>query len=828
ATNINTVATNIANVNTVAFISAAVTTVAGINAAVSTVAGISANVTSVAGNATNINAVAANATNINTVAANMADIQTVAANITDIQDAEENAGIAEEARDDALAAQAAAEAARDATLAAFDSFDDRYLGAKTSDPSVDNDGNALVAGTLYYNSVDAAMKIYTGSIWVAAYVSGTDFCARANNLSDVASASAARTNLGLAIGTNVQAYNAVLQSIAGLGGTLVQGDLIYGSGANAVSRLAKDTNVQRVLTNGGTNNNPAWGQVSLTQGVTGDLPLSNLAQGTARSVLGVTGNATADYAPIQGAANQVLVINSAGTGMAFGQVNLASSAAVTGVLAMANGGLGVALTDPNADRILFWDDSAGQYTWLQLVGATINGTTLTVSDNSIDVAQMFMELSTARQLPIDFLNGFADSFHTTTRLDLVNSSGFNTAVAGVVDNSPQGGALVPLMTSNSAPSGTASASSSYGGGYEAYRAFDQSQANAWLSSAGSTGWLEYQFPSAKTVSHYSIRIDAENTRAPTAFTFEGYNGSTWDVLDTRSSISWVAGEIKFFALASNQTYTRFRVNVTNVGGGGYVKISEMQIYLGNCPQIPFMTSSSSPAGTVVTSAEQGGYEGWRAMDDDYASSYWSPNTGGVGTLEYNFGSSRTIGSFSLSSRSDVVNGMPKDFTFQYHNGSTWVTAATYTGELWVGTQTRTFVLGSSITASRFRINSTANVSGNLGVCGFQMYTPSVTVNMSLRSVGVDIDITPTTVDIYALIEETDAITLNTDLVAYGTRNNGTNWYSGTITSLGMVGSYRLIKATITPTASSDDIGWRFDTANGKRLKIHAVYCIGKA
>ena len=74
-------------------------------------------------------------------------------------------------------AQTAAESARDATLAAYDSFDDRYLGSKTSDPSVDNDGNALVAGALYFNSVSGIMKLYTGSAWVAAYVSGSGYLA---------------------------------------------------------------------------------------------------------------------------------------------------------------------------------------------------------------------------------------------------------------------------------------------------------------------------------------------------------------------------------------------------------------------------------------------------------------------------------------------------------------------------------------------------------------------------------------------------------------------------------------------------------------------------
>ena len=112
----------------------------------------------------------------------------------------------------AASAQTAAESARDATLAAYDSFDDRYLGAKTSNPTVDNDGNALVAGALYFNSVSGAMQLWTGSAWVAAYVSGSGFLAAANNLSDVSSTSSARPNLGVAIGTNVLAYDSNLQS----------------------------------------------------------------------------------------------------------------------------------------------------------------------------------------------------------------------------------------------------------------------------------------------------------------------------------------------------------------------------------------------------------------------------------------------------------------------------------------------------------------------------------------------------------------------------------------------------------------------------------------
>lgn len=75
----------------------------------------------------------------------------------------------------ASSAQTAAEAARDQALAAFDSFDDKYLGEKATDPTTDNDGDPLQAGMLYFNTTTDAMMVYTGTAWVAAYVSGGTF-----------------------------------------------------------------------------------------------------------------------------------------------------------------------------------------------------------------------------------------------------------------------------------------------------------------------------------------------------------------------------------------------------------------------------------------------------------------------------------------------------------------------------------------------------------------------------------------------------------------------------------------------------------------------------
>jgi hypothetical protein len=188
-------------IQTVAGISSNVTTVAGVSTNVTTVAGISANVTTVAGISANVTAVAGDQANIGTVSSNISDVNTVASNITDIQNASTNAATATtkaseaatsatnaatsetNAGNSATAAASSASAAATsetnaansaaAAATALDSFDDRYLGSKTSDPTVDNDGNALVSGALYFNSTANEMRVYDGANWIAASSAGT-------------------------------------------------------------------------------------------------------------------------------------------------------------------------------------------------------------------------------------------------------------------------------------------------------------------------------------------------------------------------------------------------------------------------------------------------------------------------------------------------------------------------------------------------------------------------------------------------------------------------------------------------------------------------------
>ena len=73
----------------------------------------------------------------------------------------------------------------------FDNFDDKFLGTKTSDPTVDNDGDTLVEGAMYYNSNTNVIKFYNGSSWEAPSVAASNSATAAATSATNAAASAA-------------------------------------------------------------------------------------------------------------------------------------------------------------------------------------------------------------------------------------------------------------------------------------------------------------------------------------------------------------------------------------------------------------------------------------------------------------------------------------------------------------------------------------------------------------------------------------------------------------------------------------------------------------
>ena len=121
------------------------------------------------------------------------------------------------------------------------------------------------------------------------------------NLTDVPDKAAARTALGLVIGTNVQAYDAAQSSLAGL--SLVAGDLLYATGADTLVRLAKGTAGQVLAINTGATA-PEWvtppgqtllGTITTTSGATATLSGLTLTGYNVRCVFNGVSNGLARF-----------------------------------------------------------------------------------------------------------------------------------------------------------------------------------------------------------------------------------------------------------------------------------------------------------------------------------------------------------------------------------------------------------------------------------------------------------------------------------------------------------------------------------------------------
>jgi len=189
---------------------------------------------------------------------------------------ETNAGTSE--TNASNSASAAATSAAEAAASA-DAFDDVYLGSKSSDPTVDNDGDPLAAGMLYYNTVSNIMRIYSGSAWENVAVSTAGFATLAGvetltnktltspKINEDVAVTSTATELNLLDGvsglvqadlTKLAAIDSTAAELNTLDG-LSRGSIIYGNASAATAILTKGT-VGQVLTSDGTD--ISWSDVS--------------------------------------------------------------------------------------------------------------------------------------------------------------------------------------------------------------------------------------------------------------------------------------------------------------------------------------------------------------------------------------------------------------------------------------------------------------------------------------------------------------------------------------------------------------------------------------
>lgn len=143
--------------------------------------------------------------------------------------------------------------------------------------------------------------------------------------------------------------------------------------------------------------------------------------------------------------------------------------------------------------------------------------------------------------------------------------------------------LIPIMTSNTVPSGIASASNFLTDDppWEAFDGIFNTGTEVWTTNANvTTGWLAYEFSEPKIISKYSIYGKINNpTQSPRNWTFEGSNdGVTWIVLDTRTNqTTWTNNVPNEYEISNTTQYKRYRINITANNGSSYLSIAELQM-----------------------------------------------------------------------------------------------------------------------------------------------------------------------------------------------------------------------------------------------------------
>jgi len=319
---------------------------------------------------------------------------------------------------------------------------------------------------------------------------------------------------------------------------------------------------------------------------------------------------------------------------------------------------------------------------------------------------------------------------------------------------------IPIMTSNTAPSGEASASSEYSSsnnssGTHAYRAMNGNTTTYFATKDTTSGWLAYDFSSSIAIGLYKLTPGPSTviTGMPKSWTFEGSNdGVDWIVLDTRSNITaWTANVANEYRVTIPGMYKKYRINVVSNNGFARIAVGMFEmfeyyydhkflissgdkflslssnVYTNNL--IPKMTSNSSPSGIASAFSELSGYEAWKAFDQNDATEWHWNNNGGIpiaqAFISYKFAEKVSISKYSMSIASNRAPATyaPKSWTFEGSNdGSNWTVLDTRTNEtLWISGALREFSFTNQTHYFWYRLRITATNGSSIAFNNLLMF-----------------------------------------------------------------------------------------------------------
>lgn len=235
-------------------------------------------------------------------------------------------------------------------------------------------------------------------------------------------------------------------------------------------------------------------------------------------------------------------------------------------------------------------------------------------------------------------------------------------------------------------------------------------------------------------------------------------------------------------------------------------------------------------GTASASTVSGSFAASKAFDGIKANGDgWRATTSNSGWLKYDLGSGNgvAINRYKLiTANSGNTNVRPMTWTLEGSNDdSAWTTLDTVAdGEIVDGVE-KTFDFVNSTAYRYYRINITATEGGHEPmITELEGYAGAIN-DMTLISEPQTAEVEPKTARIVVFEEDVDAVTINTDLKAYVSRDDGTTWTQITLSDEGDYGSgARILTGQIGITAqpSGTDMRYKIETDNQKNLRIHGV------
>jgi hypothetical protein len=204
---------------------------------------------------------------------------------------------------------------------------------------------------------------------------------------------------------------------------------------------------------------------------------------------------------------------------------------------------------------------------------------------------------------VGLTDGIADPFSNQNGVATLTNC--TLANGAITPTSTGGGNQIPTMTAATTSGVTMSATSEYNATWAAWKAADAVLTTGWLTLVNPTlpVYLTVNFVTARTIASYAINaVNGTNyVNTPTAWELQGWTGSAWVTIDTRSGQTWTQNQKRSYDVASPGAYTKYQIKATAVATTNYVCIGEVElITAGTYGNLTVLSSAFAAAASPTT------------------------------------------------------------------------------------------------------------------------------------------------------------------------------------------------------------------------------------